>query len=144
MAVELTVIVKGADGKTVQGATVTVVPGDVSGKTDSNGEVTLKIDGADKYDVTVSDKDATQTVPYYSLQGRDTARLEVNLAYLAQRENQQQTVAPSPAVRDDMPEYVLPLACALGAAILVLLLGLLFKRKFGKGKKKSKKSTKKK
>lgn len=131
MAVQLTVIVKGADGKAIEGASVSVTPGEVMGKTNNKGEVTLKIDGADRYDVTVTDKDTTQTVPYYSLKGKDTARLEVNLAYLTEQENQQQTVvtpSESPAL---IPGYVLPVAGGVIIGAFLLLLVVLLGRKRG-------------
>lgn len=134
MAVQLTVIVKGADGKAVEGASVTVAPGDVTGKTNKKGEVTLKIDGADRYDVTVTDDTTIQTVPYYSLKGKDSARLEVNLAYLTQQENQQQTVEVPSETSLPLPAFVLPVAGGVIVGAFLLLLVILLGRK-GRAKK---------
>lgn len=139
MSVELTVIVKSSGGKTVEGASVVVTPGDVTGKTDSKGEVTLRIDGANKYDVTVSDNGITQTVPYYSLKGKNTARLEVDLAYLKQRESQQQTVEVSSEAPAAAPFPLLPVVGSAAIVVALLLTIALLKRRQRAAKKKDKK-----
>lgn len=130
MAVELTVIVKGKDGKTIEGASVKVTPGDATGETNSKGEVTLKIDGADRYDITVSDEDTTQTVPYYTVKGRETARLEVNLEYLTQKKKQQQTVAVSSKKQDETPvlDWTVVGVAVVGALLLLVVISLIRKR----------------
>lgn len=136
MAVELTVIVKGTDGKTIEGASVKVAPGDVTGETNNKGEVTLKIDGADRYDITVSDEDTTQTVPYYAVKGRETARLEVNLEYLTQQKKQQQTVAVPSKKHDQTPVIDWPVVGVAVAVVLLLLIVISLIRKRNKSKNK--------
>lgn len=138
MAVELTVIVKGTDGKTIEGASVSVAPGDVTGTTDSNGQVMLKIDGASRYDVTVSNNETSQTVPYYSLEGREAARLEVNLAYLQQREETKQTTVVPTETQAEIPAFVLPVAGAVIFAILLLVIVSFLTRKRREKKEKTK------
>lgn len=130
MAVQLTVIVKGEDGKVIEGASVSVSPGAVTGETNNKGEVTLTIDGADRYNVTVAHEEVTQTVPYYSLKGKDAARLEVNLAYLAkqEQETQQNTIAVPSKNSAVTPDFVLPLAGGVLLGVLILLLIILLSR----------------
>lgn len=129
MSVQLTVIAKGEDGKVIEGASVSVAPGEVTDTTDSKGEVTLHINGADRYDVTVSNEEATQTVPYYSLKGRETARLEVNLAYLTKQENQQRAVVASSENPVMSSDSVLPVAGGVVIGIFLLTFVILLARK---------------
>lgn len=119
MAVELTVIVKGEDGKLLENAEVTVTPGNFSAKTNSDGEATLTIDGADRYQVHVKSGDSEQTVPFYNT----SPKLEVNLKHLKELKEVQGQNTDS----GSMPWYQADFAYAGYAVVLVIIFAIVMK-----------------
>lgn len=117
MAVELTVIVKGEDGKLLENAEVTVTPGNFSAKTNSDGEATLTIDGADRYQVHVKSGDSEQTVPFYNT----SPKLEVSLKHLKELKEVQGQNTDS----GSMPWYQTDIAYAGYAVALVVALAII-------------------
>ncbi len=123
MSTALTVIVKGVDGKLVEGAHVTVSPGNVTGTTNPNGEATVTIDGANKYQVKVVVGSESQTVPFYATSD-NTARLEVDLAYLKQLKSAHKTSAKT-TIAAPTPWYQTTPAFMSGGILLLILIVLV-------------------
>lgn len=123
MAVELTVIVKGEDGSLLEGANVRVTPGDVQAVTNTEGEAKLTVDGADRFQVTVSNGDSQQTVPFYVIEKQQSAKLEVNLQYFKQlneaKKEQVQVVTPTPWYQTDAAYAGYGIAAIVLIAIIV-------------------------
>lgn len=120
MAVELTVIVKGEDGKLLSGATVSATPGGASETTNEAGEAKITVDGADRYEVTISAGDAEQTVPYYVIDGQTSARLDVNLQYFKQMKETKALTTQS--AEPTQPWYQTDIAYIGFGVVAVLLL----------------------
>jgi hypothetical protein len=96
VAVSLTVIVKGEDGKLLSNAEVSISPGDFTATTNSDGEATLNIDGSDRYQVHVKSDNSEQTVPFYVVNNQASAKLDINLQYFKElREVQGQSTEPN-------------------------------------------------
>jgi hypothetical protein len=86
----LTVFVKDTHNNLVKGADVSIDPGNITGKTNEKGQVTLSLPAEKKVTVTVKLNDISQKVPYY-LTGQKNNRLEINLAYFQQIQTQSPT-----------------------------------------------------
>lgn len=151
MPTELTVIVKDENGDLFEGADVTVSPGNFTGETNSDGEVTLSIEGESRYDVEVEAGDASQAVPFYRMNDQDSARLEVNLKYFSQLEKaegnaqatQEASSSPWYQVTHEQAGYMLAGAVVL-LAILVAIMRSRRKKRVKEAEKTEKKVTSKK
>ena len=135
MSVELTVVVKGIDGEFVKDAKVSVTPGEFTETTNDQGEASLVVDGASRYQVGVAVGDIEQTVPFYTTTA-ESARLEVNLAYFKQlqskTESQQATEGQSAMVSHSWYQDSSTLIGASGAAALLLVVAIVIIRRRSK------------
>lgn len=123
MAVSLTVIVKGEDGKLLSNAEVSISPGDFTATTNSDGEATLNIDGSDRYQVHVKSDNSEQTVPFYVVNNQASAKLDINLQYFKElREVQGQSTEPNAT-----PWYQTDFAYAGYAVVLVIIFAIVMK-----------------
>lgn len=122
MSVALTVIVKDENGNLLNNADVTVAPGDFTAKTNENGEAALNIEGANRYQVTVSAGESEQTVPYYDT-GKPNAKLEVNLQYFKQLNEVKGETTDSGST----PWYQTDVAYAGYAVAFVIVLAVIVK-----------------
>lgn len=139
MFIDLTVIIKDKNGKLFEGAEITVTPGDFTGETNSEGETTIRIEGANRYQVGVAAGSATQTVPYYPTKNQNQARLEVSLQYFEQLEKadssevEVQAVAEAPTPWYQVPQeqsgYLLVGMIILLATIVVAMRAAIKNRK---------------
>lgn len=129
MAVELTVIVKGEDGGLLSNAQVSVAPGGFTATTGENGEAVVTVDGASRYQVTVRAGETEETVPFYVIDSQPTARLEVNLQYLKER-NELKTEETQ--VASETPWYQTTGAyvgyVGLGVLLAIVVIGFVLKR----------------
>jgi hypothetical protein len=146
VVVNLTVIVKGEDGKLLDNAEVSVNPGEFTAKTNSNGEAALSIEGSSRYQVTVEAGDVEQTVPFYVIDNQSNARLEVNLQYFKEQ-SKDQAEKGSQTVSVETPWYQTTVAYAgytTGVILLIIALILIARRPKAKKKHHNSKTKRKK
>jgi uncharacterized integral membrane protein len=91
---KLTIIVKDTHNNLVKDAQVSIIPGNITGKTDKNGQVILALPDQKKVTVQIKLNDVSQEVPYYVSDNQNN-RLEVNLAYFQQLQAQKPTKSTS-------------------------------------------------
>jgi len=120
----LIIIVKDSENKLIKDAKVNINPGNLTGKTDANGQVLFLLPKEKKIDVEVNLNGKTNKTTYY-ITGNSDQRLEINFAYY---QKLQETKALLKKEKNQNGNLIQNFSFILGVLIIILIIWYVFKK----------------